>query len=174
MMNLQEFTSACSQLGQKFTTLDGEKLNPELENRMLKIEVGIERMLHWNNRLKYVELFTDFRNQKIDSNNFADAFSYLHWEIVDKKKDTIEKLETKSNKNKNLEDEFVEISKFLNEKSYSKIGSLLSELLITCYSVTADEEIYNSAPDYYLNEETFPEKAFPIISKLEDLFSYSI
>ena len=159
-MKFDDFKAALYLSNQNNSTQNEDKI----QTYILDIQVAIEQMLHWKNRFLYLELFDDFSNNKMNSEEFSGAFIYLIKENMNETQNIFNQL--KVNHQENIESKFLEISKFMSDETYHKIGQLLSELYTACNCLTLDETIYKSLPSFYLNEKAFKIEAQRIISNL--------
>lgn len=88
-------------------------------------------------------------------------------QINTENKKICEQIEFKIQRQENVESEFNEISKFMSNENYQTMSKLRSKLLSNCYFFTPDQEIYESAPTIYLNEQEFEKQVMPILTTLE-------
>jgi len=160
-LNLKKFQTICLKFDEKVSKLNEDELNQRTE-----ILCGVENFLYRKNRAKYLELFKAFLQNEIGSEQFSFAFIRYFGEVKRERDEFVRLLKMKIEKSEEVELEFKEIMDCRENEDYKRMSSLLGNLFVLCDLLTFDEELYDSLPNYYVNDKSFQKEARSIITQL--------
>jgi len=160
-LTLNDFKTVFLLFDKKFN-----ELNEDESVKKRQILCGVERLIKRRNRAKYLNLFEKFLKNEIESEQFCFVFIKYIGEVRLECDEFCQSLRKKIEKSEEVEVEFQEILDCLENIDYKRMSLLLSDLYSLCDLLTFDEELYQDAPNYYLNEENFRKEAKSIITQL--------